>query len=103
MRVGVRIYRSGNRPILLLGGDFYLVSLLMMTAGVVAYVMTTLALVTAALLWVVGLWAIRKMAKADPRMRAKGMRCIGYRPYYPPRSAALAPSYRTPLPSKIAQ
>ena len=38
------------------------------------------------LLWSGALYALRKLAKADPSMRHVYLRWLRYKPYYPPRS-----------------
>jgi type IV secretory pathway TrbD component len=83
----VRIHRAGIRPHLFLGGDRELV----LFSALLACVLTVpsfqfVAIVTGIALWLVGLFLLRQMAKADPRMRCVYMCQLRYRRYYPARS-----------------
>ena len=70
-----------------MGGDRELV----MFSGLVAFALIfsaqeIIASVTGFLLWFGALYALRIMAKADPKMRFVYMRHRKYKSYYPPRS-----------------
>jgi type IV secretion system protein TrbD len=83
----VTIHRAGIRPHLFLGGDRELV----LFSGLIAFVLTVpsfqwVAITTGIALWMVALFLLRLMAKADPRMRYVYMRQLLYRRYYPARS-----------------
>jgi type IV secretion system protein VirB3 len=83
----VTLHRAGIRPHLFLGGDRELV----LFSGLIATVLifgclrweTILAGIT---LWSVALFIFRRLAKADPKIRAVYMRHRLYRKYYPARS-----------------
>jgi len=83
----VTIHRAGIRPHLFLGGDRELV----LFSGLIAFVLTVpsfqwAAISTGIALWMVALFVLRLMAKADPRMRHVYLRQLRYRRYYPARS-----------------
>ena len=83
----VTIHRAGIRPHLFLGGDRELV----LFSGLIAFVLTVpsfqwVAIATGVALWMVALFVLRLMAKADPRMRYVYLRQLRYRRYYPARS-----------------
>jgi type IV secretion system protein TrbD len=83
----IRIHRAGIRPHLFLGGDRELV----LFSGLLAGVLTIpsfqwVSIATGLALWLVALFLLRQMAKADPRMRAVYMRQLRFRRYYPARS-----------------
>lgn len=81
------IRRAGNRHNLFLGGDRELV----MLAGLLAFTLVVAAqdgVATAAgiALWFAAVYACRRMAKKDPRLRHVYLRHRLYRRYYPARS-----------------
>jgi type IV secretion system protein TrbD len=78
---------SLTRPHLVLGGERELVLL----SGIFAFALmiTTMNPVFAAmalLVWCGALWALRRMAKADPQLSRVYVRAVRHRSYYPPRS-----------------
>ena len=82
-----RIHRAGTRPHLFLGGDRELV----LFTGLIAFALTVpsfqwASIVTGISLWLVALYLLRKMAKADPLMRHVYLRQLRYRRYYAARS-----------------
>jgi type IV secretion system protein TrbD len=82
-----RIHRAGIRPHLFLGGDRELV----LFTGLIAFALTVpsfqwASVVTGVLLWLVVLYLLRQMAKADSLMRHVYLRQLRYRRYYPARS-----------------
>ena len=82
-----RIHRAGTRPHLFLGGDRELV----LFTGLIAFALTVpsfqwASIVTGILLWLVVLYLLRKMAKADPLMRHVYLRQLRYGRYYAARS-----------------
>lgn len=83
----VPIRRVAHRDNLFMGGDRELV---LFSGGVtVALILTAqtmLALVVGLTVWVVVLYVLRLMAKADPKMRGIYLRSLIYQPYYPARS-----------------
>jgi len=85
----VKIHRSGWRPHLMFGADREMV---IMTGGI-AIVLCVLVgphglqfVALGVALWVVSLFCLRLMAKADPLMRHVYVRNRTYQKYYPPRS-----------------
>lgn len=82
-----RIHRALSRPNLLMGADRELVLITGLGAIILIFVVLTLYSVLFGLAsWTVVLGALRKMAKADPRMRHVYIRHISYRPVYRPTS-----------------
>ncbi len=82
----IPIRRAGNRDNLIMGGDRELV----MFSGLLAFALVfsaqeLRASVVGLLLWFGALYALRIMAKADPRMRQVYLRHRRYTPYYPAR------------------
>ena len=82
-----KIHRAGIRPHLFLGGDRELV----LFTGLIAFSLTVpsfqwASIVTGIVLWLVVLFVLRKMAKADPLMRHVYLRQLRYGRYYPARS-----------------
>lgn len=83
----VPIRRSLIRPSLVLGGERTLVlSTLMLCAMLIFGVLTWSAFFLGILLWVIGLMALRRMAKADPQLSQVYLRHIRYRLSYDARS-----------------
>jgi type IV secretion system protein VirB3 len=83
----IPIRRVGNRHNLFMGGDRELV----MMAGLLAFALIfqaqeLQATVVGLLLWFGALFACRRMAKSDPRLRFVYLRHRRYQPYYPARS-----------------
>ena len=82
-----RIHRAGVRPHLFLGGDRELV----LFTGLIAFALTVpsfqwASIITGIALWLVILYLLRKMAKADPLMRHVYLRQLRYGRYYAARS-----------------
>ena len=82
-----KIHRAGIRPHLFLGGDRELV----LFTGLIAFALTVpsfqwASIVTGIVLWLVVLYLLRQMAKADPLMRHVYLRQLRYRRYYSARS-----------------
>jgi type IV secretion system protein TrbD len=83
----VTLHRAGIRPHLFLGGDRELVLFSGLIACVLIFACFQPLTICAGIgLWVVALFCLRRMAKADPRMRYVYMRQLLYRKYYPARS-----------------
>lgn len=83
----IPIHRAGIRPHLFMGGDRELV----LCSALLAFVLTIpsfdlLAIGSGVLLWVIALYLLRQMGKADPLMRQVYMRHRQYQKYYPARS-----------------
>src|ERR1700740_293079 len=82
-----KIHRAGIRPHLFLGGNRELV----LFTGLIAFALTVPSfqwpsIVTGIVLWLVVLFLLRRMAKADPLMRTVYLRQLRYGRYYPARS-----------------
>lgn len=83
----VPIRQSGNRHNLFMGGDRELVMFSGLLAAILVFAAQDwFALIIGVLLWFAALWALRLMAKADPKMRFVYLRQRKYQSYYPARS-----------------
>jgi len=83
----VPIRRAGNRENLFMGGDRELVMFAGLLAGALIFSAQEIRATVFGLgLWFGGLFALRIMAKADPKMRHVYLRHRRYKAYYPPRS-----------------
>lgn len=83
----IPIRRAGNRHALFMGGDREMV----MFSGLLAFALVFSAqewkaTIFGVCLWFGALFALRLMAKSDPRMRQVFLRHIKYKKYYPARS-----------------
>ncbi|WP_339058013.1 conjugal transfer protein TrbD [Candidatus Regiella endosymbiont of Tuberolachnus salignus] len=83
----IAIHRAGNRDSLFMGGDREMV----MFSGLLAAILILAAqdwnaAIIGTFLWFAAIWVLRKMAKADPKMRFVYLRNRQYKPYYPARS-----------------
>ncbi len=83
----IPLHRAGNRHNLFLGGDREMV----MFSGLIAFALVFSAqewraLVVGLVFWIAALYALRKIAKSDPQMRAVLLRQRIYKSYYPARS-----------------
>ena len=83
----IPIRRAGNRENLFMGGDRELVMFSGLLAGALIFsAQEVRASVFGLVLWFGALFALRLMAKADPKLRQVYMRHRQYKPYYPARS-----------------
>ncbi|MCK9709834.1 conjugal transfer protein TrbD [Pseudomonas syringae] len=83
----IPIRRAGNRHNLFMGGDRELVMFSALLAAILIFAAQDwLAFFAGIAMWSGALWALRKMGKADPKMRAVYLRNRRYKPYYPPRA-----------------
>jgi type IV secretion system protein TrbD len=83
----VPIRRAGNRTNLVLGGDRELVMMSGLLAGaLIVSAQEVKAAVFGTFMWVGGLYVLRLMARADPKMRYVYLRQRRYKKYYAPRS-----------------
>ncbi len=83
----IPIRRAGNRHNLFMGGDRELVMFSGLLAAVLVFAAQDMRAAAVGIgMWIAALWLLRKMAKADPQMRAVYLRNRRYQPYYPPRS-----------------
>jgi type IV secretory pathway TrbD component len=92
----IPIRRAGNRDNLFMGGDRELV----MFSGVLAFALIfsaqeLRATIFGLLLWFGALFALRLMAKADPKMRPVYLRQRRYKTYYPARSTFFRENTKT--------
>ena len=83
----VTVHTIGTRPLLVLGCDREL----LLVSGVIAFApafaaMTLLAFLFGVALWAGALFALRRMAKADPQLRGVYARHVRYKRYYSARS-----------------
>lgn len=83
----IPIRRAGNRDNLFMGGDRELVMLSGLLAGALIFSAQELrATIFGIVLWFGALFALRLMAKADPKLRNIYLRHRRYKGYYPARS-----------------
>ncbi|MCL6468511.1 MAG: VirB3 family type IV secretion system protein [Ralstonia sp.] len=87
----IPIHRSLNRPHLLIGGERTLVQF----AGLIAVLivisgMSFFAVACGVTFWLVCIWALVRMGKADPQMSDVYRRHIQYKSYYSARTGAEA-------------
>ncbi|QSQ54822.1 VirB3 family type IV secretion system protein (plasmid) [Xanthomonas translucens pv. undulosa] len=83
----IPIRRAGNRENLFMGGDRELVMFSGLLAGALIFsAQEVRATVFGLALWFGALFALRLMAKADPKLRHVYLRHRRYKPYYPARS-----------------
>lgn len=83
----IPIRRAGNRENLFMGGDRELVMFSGLLAGALIFsAQEVRATVFGIALWFGALFALRLMAKADPKLRHVYLRHRRYKPYYPARS-----------------
>jgi len=83
----IPIHRAGNRENLFMGGDREMVMLAGLLAGALVFsAQDTKATVFGIALWVGALFALRLMAKADPKLRHVYLRHRLYKAYYAARS-----------------
>ena len=83
----IPLRRAGNRENLFLGGDRELV----MFSGLMAFALIfsaqeLRATIVGITLWFAALFALRQMAKSDPKLRHIYMKHRRYKPYYAARS-----------------
>lgn len=89
----IPIHRSLSRPILLAGGEreLTMVNAITVVALVVGGGFTLPALVAAAVIGLGGQFALTRMARIDPQLRAIYARHIHYQDYYPAHASEHAP------------
>ena len=81
------LHRALHRANLFLGGERELVLIAAIVCGGIAVsALNLVATAVGAGVWMLVIGILRMMAKADPQMSRVYLRCIRYRPYYPPRS-----------------
>ena len=83
----IPIHSAVNKPNLFLGGDREMVMFTgLVAAALVFMAQEWYALIFGVSLWVVALYLLRLMAKADPHLRRIYLRHRRYRAFYPARS-----------------
>lgn len=83
----IPIRRAGNRQNLFMGGDREMVMFSGLLSAILIFAAQDwIAVFVGAVFWVASLWILRRMAKADPKMRFVYLRQRRYKPYYPARS-----------------
>ena len=83
----IPIYRSLTRQNLILGGERHLVLILGVVAAILAFVSQSLqSIFLGAILWVSGIWILRKMGKNDPQLSKVYLRHLKQQDYYGPFS-----------------
>lgn len=80
------IHRSVNRPVLFFGGDGPLMKLSVMISGtLIIFILDWRSAIAGVVFWIVSVYLLRRMAKADPYARDVFMRNRRYKSYYPAR------------------
>ena len=83
-RYAAGLYTAPTRPIQLLGADRKMVLFTGMIAAILVFeTFTWPAVITGVVLWLLGLFILRLVAKADPLMRHVYIRHLQYQNYYP--------------------
>ncbi|AKK65874.1 conjugal transfer protein TrbD [Xanthomonas oryzae pv. oryzicola] len=83
----IPVRRAGNRDNLFMGGDREMVMFSGLLAAILIFAAQDWnAAITGVVMWFAALWILRKMAKADPKMRFVYLRNRRYKPYYQPRA-----------------
>ena len=83
----IPIYRALNRPNLLMGGDRELVLVtILSTVFLIVLLASWYTVAIGVVVWFFGMWGLRWMAKADPRMRELYLRHIKYSQNYDAKS-----------------
>ncbi len=83
----IPLHKFSFRPNLVMGCDRELIMFSGLMAFSLAFTAMSLpAAIYGACLWIVSLFFLRLMAKADPKMRHVYLRHIRYKHYYPARS-----------------
>ncbi|HYQ91342.1 MAG TPA: conjugal transfer protein TrbD [Candidatus Competibacteraceae bacterium] len=91
----IPLHRALIRPILLLGAERELVlSTALLAAGLIFSVHQWWSAVLGGGLWLVGLAALQRMAKADPLLSQTLARHLRYQPWYPARATPFAKAWR---------
>lgn len=80
-------HRALHRPQLIMGGERELMLFSMLiAAGLIVSALNFIATVIGISIWVVCVWALRKMAKSDPSLSKIYIRQLKYGNYYGPYS-----------------
>jgi type IV secretion system protein TrbD len=83
----IPIRRAGNRHNLFMGGDREMVMFTGLLAAILIFAAQDWrAAGIGVAMWFGALWLLRKMGKADPKMRFVYLRNRRYKAYYPPRA-----------------
>ena len=82
-----RVYHSLQTPLLFLGGERELsLMVVLLSVALVVLVQTPVSLILGLGLWLLGMQALRWMARRDPQFSRVYRRALGYRAYYPAAS-----------------
>ena len=93
----IEIHQSVNRPNLLLGADRELVLMTVLWCVILAFsLQSVFGVVLAVVAWWFALYALRRMAKADPLMRRVYARHMRYAAYYPAHARPTGQGVTTP-------
>lgn len=85
------IYRSLNRPNIIMGCEREPILLTGVLVGTLLFVTTSIiSVIMGLMIWSFCFFALRKMAKTDPQMSKIYIRHIRYRRYYPAHSNPFA-------------
>src|SRR5512143_25307 len=91
----IPLHRALIRPILLLGAERELVlSTALLAAGLIFSVHQGWSAVLGGGLWLVGLAALQRMAKADPLLSQVLARQLRYQAWYPARATPFGKAWR---------
>ena len=91
----IALHRALSRPILLLGAERELVlSTALLAAGLIFSVHQWWSAALGGGLWLVGLAALQRMAKADPSLSQVLARQLRYQPWYPARATPFGKAWR---------
>lgn len=81
------LYRALHRPQLLLGGDRKIMVITLAASALLILVSrNTVSIVFGLIILAIGVYGLRRAAKADPMMREVYLRHIQYKGYYAPFS-----------------
>jgi type IV secretory pathway TrbD component len=81
------LFQSLTRPHLVMGGERELVLLSgIFTFALIVTTMSVMMSAIALVVWVLSLWALRRMAKADSQLSRVYVRAVRRSAYYPARS-----------------
>lgn len=80
------ISRAINRPILIAGAERKLAFLIGLASfGLIFIGVAWVTTILAIFIWILGMAAVRHMAKIDPQLSDIYMRSLKYKAYYPPK------------------
>ena len=93
-----KMHRALHRPQLLLGGERELVLFSALIAGGISVAsLNIVSAITGSIIWLFGIYALRRMAKADPMLSKIYVRHRKYSDYYPAFSRPWRKGFRPNL------